>query len=300
MTFKLSAFADEAADALSEQIEALQTEGIRWLELRGADGINIGDITPVQAREIRRNLGEGGITVSALGSPYGKIKITDDFAAHLDKFKRTLEVAHILDAPYMRMFSFYLDGRTHADAKAQVIDQIGQLLDAAAGSGVVCCHENEKGIYGDTDGYCAELMEAFGGRLGCVYDPANFLQCGVAAWPAFERLLPYTTYYHMKDVESANGSVGQAGGCVVPAGDGDGEIVRILRTLKDQPGETFLSLEPHLWQFTGLAALEEDRGEGLKHKYRFASGRESFAAAASALKGCLGEAGYRSNGEVWA
>ena len=44
---------------------------------------------------------------------------------------------------------------------------------------VVLLHENEKEIYGDAAGRCLELMKAFyGDHFKCVFDFANFVQCG--------------------------------------------------------------------------------------------------------------------------
>lgn len=296
MKFQLSAFADEAADALSGQIEALQANGIGCLEIRGVDGKNISKITAAEAKEIRRRLDDAGITVSSIGSPYGKIKVTDDFAPHLEELKASLEVSRILGARYLRLFSFFLDGRSHEECRNVVMERMDRMLETAADSGVLCCHENEKGIYGDRAVYCEELMQTFGSRMGCVYDPANFLQCGDDAYEAFERLRPYITYYHIKDVI-------RDGGTMVPAGEGDARIPRMLETLQSEDGTAYMTIEPHLQVFSGLSDLEEDGGAAMRHKYQFASNRESFAAAAAALRHCLEETGYReetsANVRIW-
>lgn len=81
---------------------------IPYLEIRGVDGVNIADLTKEKAREIRQRLDAEGFSVWSLGSPYGKISITEDFAPHLDLFKRGLELADILNAKHIRLFSFYV------------------------------------------------------------------------------------------------------------------------------------------------------------------------------------------------
>lgn len=77
--FRLSAFSDEYSPSLDEQIEGLITSKIRMTELRGVDGINVSDLTPLQASDVHKKLESSGISVSAIGSPIGKIKITDPF-----------------------------------------------------------------------------------------------------------------------------------------------------------------------------------------------------------------------------
>jgi len=291
MNFRLSAFADEAADSLTEQIEALREAGIRCLELRGAGfgedkSKSVGKLTPAEAKEIRKRLDAAGIAVSAVGSPFGKIKITDDFAPHFEEFKVCLEVADILGAPYFRMFSFFTGGIPHSECKDAVLERLEAFLAAARNADTLLCHENEKEIYGDTAGHCLELFEVFGRRLHGVYDPANFMQCGEDAYAAYEKVAPYIDYYHIKDVAGTK----TAEPFLVPAGDGDGGIVRLMKTLRALPGETFMTLEPHLFEFYGLASLES--GASLKRKYTYKNSRESFATAADAMKRCLTEAGY--------
>ena len=280
MRFILSAFADEADPALSGQLSALSQNGLSLLEPRGIDGKNIGDLTVAEAKDLHRRLTDAGIGISALGSPYGKIRITDPFAPHLDAFRRTLEVARELGAARIRMFSFFLDGHTHEDCRAEVLERLDALLSAAAEAEVLCCHENEKGIYGDTLSPCLDLQRTFSGRMGCVFDPANFLQTGTPTWEAFCALKPHITYYHMKDVVAATGEL-------VPCGEGDGEIRRILSALSAEEGETVLTLEPHLAVFPGLSGLEEDGGASLKRRHTYRSNTEAFGAAAAALKACL-------------
>ncbi len=86
----------------------MMENGVEHLEIRGVYGENISDITTDKARDIRARLDVAGISVWSLGSPFGKIGITEDFEPHLEKFKRGLELADILGAEHIRIFSFYV------------------------------------------------------------------------------------------------------------------------------------------------------------------------------------------------
>ena len=103
----LCAFADEADKLIVNQIAALQGNNIKLLEIRGVDGTNIADITLDKARELRDQFDKENIKVWSIGSPIGKCNINDDFNIELTRFKHVLEVAEILGAENIRIFSFY-------------------------------------------------------------------------------------------------------------------------------------------------------------------------------------------------
>lgn len=106
--FTLAAFADEAGAEVSAQIDALHENGIPSIELRGVGEKNVTALTEGEAKELKKQLDDAGISVWSIGSPLGKISVGDEFAPHLDVFKHTLELAHILGAGNIRMFSFFL------------------------------------------------------------------------------------------------------------------------------------------------------------------------------------------------
>ena len=267
MKYRLAAFADEASFSLDGQITAMQKNGIGLLEIRGVDGENIGELSVEKAHDIRHRLDDSGISVWSLGSPYGKINIGDDFEAHLDSFKRKLETADILNAHHIRLFSFY--GAAEID---EVLPKLEKFIDAAKGTGIVLCHENEKGIFGDTADKCLELHKALPG-LKAVFDPANFIQCGQDTVKAWELLSPYVEYMHIKDA--------LPDGSVVPAGKGAGNISHLLERYK---GEV-LTVEPHLSVFSGFDKLEKEKHSG----FCYSDSWEAFDAAVNALKELIGE-----------
>ena len=77
--FTLSAFADEIDSDLKVQMDVLDQHGIKFIEMRGVNGQNLTSCTLDQVREIKKQLDERGFRLSAVGSPVGKIKITDEF-----------------------------------------------------------------------------------------------------------------------------------------------------------------------------------------------------------------------------
>lgn len=279
--FVLSAFADEAADSLDQQIEALQAEDIGLIELRGVDGKSCADLTLGEARRVREVFASEGIGFSALGSPFGKYPIDRPFAPHMDAFRHGLDICRELGCNRVRMFSFFMPaGDDPANWRGEVLDRLCAMLDAAEDAGVALVHENEKDIYGDTDARCQDLLAHFGGRLGFAFDPANFIQCGVDPLQAFDRLHEHITYMHIKDALTDSGAV-------VRAGRGDGSIREILRRLDaEREGELILTVEPHLALFGGLTSLQKDE---LMREETFADRRTAFSAASAALKDLLGE-----------
>ena len=277
--FLFSAFADEASPSIVEQIEACKANGIEYIELRNVDGKNISNFNVEEAKELKKLLDDNGIKVSSIGSHYGKIEIDDDFAPHFEAFKQTVEVAKVLETKYIRMFSFFFTkGQDRAEYKNEVYRRLDAMVDYANEHGILCCHENEKGIYGDITERCLELAEHYGERMGCIFDPSNYIQCGSETLEGFKQLQDYVTYFHVKDCIAEIDTV-------VPAGEGDGHIVEIMKMLDQKEGVYFLSVEPHLRVFEGLDDLEPDdaTANAMNKKFVYPDNKTSFAAACSAI-----------------
>lgn len=277
MKFTLCAFADEAGADVQEQIRALKENQIPYLEIRGVGDKNITGLTLQQAEEFKEILERQHVVIWSIGSPLGKIGVTENFGPHLDLFKRTLELARIFEAPCIRLFSFYIpSGEDAAVYRDEVMERLSRFCEAAKGSGVHLCHENEKGIYGDIASRCLDIHQSIEG-LEAVFDPANFIQCGQDTLKAWRLLFPYVKYLHIKDAEST--------GRIVPAGQGTGHLPELLKLYENQGGRV-LTLEPHLAVFSGLEALERE-GKRIVDAYTYPSQRAAFDTAVSALKNLI-------------
>ena len=275
---KLCAFADEAGDSLADQIKAMQENGIGLLELRSIDKVNVTKFTNEQVKEYKKQLDDAGIGVWAIGSPIGKVKIEDDFNVDLDLCKRTIEIANMFDAKSLRMFSFYGTGG-EAKYTDLVMERLAKYVEAARGSGVTLCHENEKGIYGDIASRCLEIHKNIP-ELKCVFDPANYVQCGQDTLEAWEMLEPYVFYGHIKD--------SLADGSIVPPGKGIGHLREYLPKFVAKGGQV-LTLEPHWKVFSALKDLEAPGDESKIGMYKFESKREAFDCAVNSLKEIIKE-----------
>ncbi len=281
--FRLFAFADEAGSAVSDQISAMKRNGLSGVELRGTEFGNVSDLSPEKAKEIASRLSGEGLAVWSLGSPLGKIGVGAPFEPELEKLKRTLEVAEITGAKNIRIFSFYLPrGENPAEFKNAVLDRLAQMAEITekSGIGAVLCHENEKGIYGDSAERCLEILEEIPEIKG-VFDPANFIQCGVETLPAWELLKNKVRYLHIKDALSD--------GKVVPAGCGVGHLKEIVAEYKALGGEA-MTVEPHLAVFKGLGGLErEGERSQVGGVYVYPDSNAAFDAACNAIKEIIGE-----------
>ena len=276
------AFADEASPRIDEQIKAMVRNGLQGLEVRNVDGENVSAISLDKAREVRKKLDDAGLITWSIGSPLGKIDIEKaSFEEHLDSLRHTLEVASVLGAKNIRMFSFFMPaGKDPAIFRNQVMDRLHRMVEVSAGSGIALCHENEKGIYGDVATRCLDVLTEVP-ELHGVFDPANFVQCGQDTLEAWEMLKDRINYMHIKDALFSDSSV-------VPAGKGDGHVGEVLHAFLAKGG-CDMTVEPHLAVFDGLKGLERkgDRSIVGGGNYVFSSNDEAFDAACSALKALL-------------
>ena len=271
---RIFAFSDEASPDLDQQIAALKRNDLQGMEIRNVDNINVSVLPVYKAREIRKKLDDNGLRVWSIGSPIGKIGIDDVFASHMDTFKHTLEIAEILGAENMRIFSFYIPEGESADKyRGKVIGRMAQFVEAAQNYDITLCHENEKGIYGDIPERCTEIHHHLP-TIKAIFDPANFVQSGVDTLHAWELLAPYVKYMHIKDA--------MADGAVVPAGFGIGNIPTIVSEFMARGGHDF-TIEPHLTIFEGLRGLERE-GERTKIRFEYPCSKTAFDTACETFK----------------
>ncbi len=265
----LTGFADEISPELDEQLETLAEESISYMELRSVWNTNVLDLTDEELDRIRSRIAEIGIRISSIGSPIGKVPVTDPFGPHLERFRRALHAGDVMEAPYIRVFSFFIpEGQEPAKYREEVLERMGVMAAEAEDAGVTLLHENEKEIYGDVPNRCVDILTCVGSpALRAAWDAANFVQCGVTHpyKEGYASLRPYIEYVHVKDALSGSGKV-------VPAGEGDGQLPETLSALRASGFDGFFSLEPHL---------------ASSGTYSGFSGPELFSKATRALKELL-------------
>ena len=268
----LSGFGDEIDPDPETQIAVLQALGARHVEVRSAWGVNVVDLDDAQLSALVERLSGADMAVSAVASPIGKVDVDEDPESEVVRLERVIRVARALQTPYIRIFSFFLEGRSPETARDAVLTRMARLAETAARQGVILLHENEKGIYGDTPERVLDIVESVGSpALRVAWDSANFVQVGVARPhdSGFALLRPHLEYLQVKDAIAATGEV-------VPAGQGDGQVALTIQALAADGYTGFASLEPH------LASAHELGGF---------SGPAAFGAAARAFRTIAENAG---------
>ena len=250
--FLFSGFTDEFAPEFDRQVTAAKDFSMDMIELRFADGVNVGDMTLPQVQHYGEKLRDAGIGVSAIGSPLGKVSLDSNLDAHMETARKIFGFANLLGTTNVRIFSFYGHKNTPIlESKQEVIDWLGRMLDIADSFGVTLCHENESRIYGELPQQGMELLETFNGRLKCVFDMGNYALKQVDTWQSYLLQKPYIQYFHIKDA--------LFNGAIVPPGKGDGQIRQILADFAQDHEQVIFSLEPHLQTFKGLNGLVAEK-----------------------------------------
>ena len=241
--FTLSAFGDEIDDDVEEQLRVLNELDIGYLELRSAWGTNVLNLSDDEVGRLNELCEVHSIRVSCIGSPIGKSQIDEPIEKVVDDLKRVIDIAEMLDADRVRVFSFYpeADGLQVERVDAS-ISRLRVLAEVAAERDVVLLLENEGGLVGDVPERCAAIVEGVGSpNLRYVWDTGNYPQMGFArsveiGWPL---LAEYTECVQVKDFTISDGTI-------TVAGEGDGQVRELLANLWDAGYVGFLALEPHL------------------------------------------------------
>lgn len=251
-TFKISAFGDEIAPDLDEQLTTLKELGIGYLDLRGAWGTNVLRMSDADLDRVAQVCTEHGVQVACLGSPIGKSPIEAPIQMELDNLARIFQAGEKVGCRNVRLFSFYPpdpEGRMHPESNegydAYVdasIERLQKLTEMAATEGFILLLENEKGIVTDTLARSEKVVRAVDSpHLRFLWDSANFIQVREErvverGWPMLGDLIGYV---HIKDAVLSDGHV-------VPAGEGDGQLSLLLSHLMEKGYQGVLALEPHL------------------------------------------------------
>ena len=271
--FTLSAFGDEIADDVDEQLKVLNELKIGYLELRSAWGTNVLELSDDQVSRLIQQCEAHSISVSCIGSPIGKSSINRPIAEVVEDLKRILDIAETVGTDRIRVFSFYPEAEgLQAERVEESISRLQVMAEVANERDAVLLLENEGGLVGDTPERCRALVGGVGSpNLRYVWDTGNYPQMGFErsveiGWPL---LAEYTECVQVKDARISDGTI-------TVAGEGDGQVRELLVNLRDAGYLGFLALEPHL-------LVAGQRG-GF-------SGAEGMKMAADALRGLMTELG---------
>jgi sugar phosphate isomerase/epimerase len=137
----LTGFADEISPELDEQLETLAQESINYMELRSVWNTNVLDLSDDELDRVKSGTAERGIRISSIGSPLGKVSVTNPFGPHLERFRLALRAADVMEAPYVRVFSFFIpEGQEPGHYREEVIDRMGIMAGEAENAGVTLMH----------------------------------------------------------------------------------------------------------------------------------------------------------------
>lgn len=230
-------FTDEVSQDFAEQAAFGRRVGLDALDLRSMGGRSAVDLTPEDIAAVKAE----GVPVQCLATFVSKVPLEESrHEEMLAALGRGIANAKALGTMRIRIFSPEpLDDRESAWPAVKA--WLRPMVDLAEKEGVMLLHENDGEFYGAYPAESERVMgEFYGPSFKAAFDFANTVMTGHRAmddW--FPMMTPYLDTLHIKDAVAAEKRV-------VPAGEGDGQVLETLRYLKNVGWSGPLTLEPHL------------------------------------------------------
>jgi len=262
--FKQAVFSDEVSQELDRAIALCKRFGLQGIELRSVWNYKAPqDISPADVARIQSMLGDAGLVVCSIASPFFKCDIDspEEIARHHDILRRCGELAHAFGIRLVRGFTFWRKG-PYADYEARILDLYQPVLRVCDEADILLGIENEASTFIGTGHRLAAFLDQLDSEnVGAIWDPCNVLydkdDPEVPFPDGYEVLKPRIVHVHIKDTKP-NAS-GEQECCVV--GEGDIDYEGQFRALFDDEYDGWTSLETH-WRPVTLTREQVDTPGG--------------------------------------
>jgi sugar phosphate isomerase/epimerase len=256
----LTGFADEAAPDIDGQIRATKELGWRYIESRNVNGANIHDVSEEVFEEVVGKLQDAGVQINCFGSAIANWakSVTDPFDITLEEVKRTIPRMQRLGTKLIRIMSYAVLSDREADDQMEEerFRRLRVMHEMFTDAGLTPVHENCMNYGGMSWQHTLRLVENVPG-LKLVFDTGNPIFTDdrskpkpypkQSSWEFYSHVKEHIAYVHIKD-----GRFVEESGGLFPKmeytfpGEGDGDVVRIVKDLLDSGYEGGISIEPHL------------------------------------------------------
>jgi glucosamine-6-phosphate deaminase len=212
---RLGVISDEISANFIEALDWLQAEGLKYVEIRMVDGINVANLTDEQADRVAREAAKRGLTISAIASPLFKCALDptrpvssgdmfgqaeETVEEHFAKLDRTIALAHRLGTGMIRIFSFWREQSPEL-YRDEIITHLKRAAAIAEQANVKLLLENEGSCNGGFSFEVAALVRSVQSpSLQALWDPGNEAQREHWAYPgAYNEVKNLLGHVHLKD-----------------------------------------------------------------------------------------------------
>jgi sugar phosphate isomerase/epimerase len=259
-------FADEAGADIDIQIKATKELGWTNIEARNTNGGNIHDVSDAEFDVIAGKLEDAGIRVNCFGSTvanWGKDPRKEaDFQRSKDELTRAIPRMKRLGSDMIRGMSFQAEvvkktaPQDLPDLETTIFRKVNELVRLCEDAGVYYVHENCMNYGGMSYEHTLKLLENVrSDYFTLVFDTGNpvFADHCIgeppyrkqSAWDFYDHVKQYIRYIHIKD-GTFNKDNADNPTTFTWAGDGDGDVKRIVADLLANGYDGGFSMEPHM------------------------------------------------------
>ncbi|NLG13431.1 MAG: sugar phosphate isomerase/epimerase [Lentisphaerae bacterium] len=270
-------FADEAARDLAGQIRATKELGWKFIESRAIDGVNIHDLPQDKFDLVANTLDKEGIKVNCFGSTIANWakKITDPFDSSLAEAERAIPRMKRLGTKLIRIMSFArLDDREPNDQmQDERFRRLRILTKMFLDNGIQPVHENCMNYGGMGWPFTLKLLDEVPG-LKLVFDTGNPISTldkskpkpypYESSWEFYDHVKDHIVYVHIKD-GIRNPEDGKM--TYTWAGDGQGDVRKIVTDLLKNGYDGGFSMEPHMQVVFHEESKQEDKTKAMYDNY---------------------------------
>jgi sugar phosphate isomerase/epimerase len=244
-------------DNFSKSLDWIVEQGLKYIEVRVVDGVNISNMTDEQVAAVRSQIEARGLTVTAIASPLYKCALDptrpvasgdvfgqaeESVEAHHEKLHRVIAIAKLLGAGSIRIFSFWRenDPELYFD---EIVAHMKKAASVAEKEGIMLLQENEPACNGGFAEEVAKIVRAVASpAMKVLWDPGNEAYGGRPAFPeGYGFVKDVLAHVHIKDAYVRPDGTSRC----VPVGSGNVPFIAQLRALEEDGYAGMFTIETH-------------------------------------------------------
>lgn len=255
---RLGILTDEVyPDNFAKSLDWIVEQGLKHIEVRVVDGINIANMNDEQVAAVRAQIESRGLSVTAIASPLYKCALDpsrpvasgdvfgqaeESVEAHHEKLPRVIAIAKALGARNIRIFSFWREREPerHFD---EIVAHLKKAAAVAEREGVMLLQENEPACNGGFAEEIGNIVRAVDSpAMKALWDPGNEAYGGRPAFPeGYGFIKDVLAHVHIKDAYVLPDGSSRC----VPVGSGAVPFIAQLRALREDGYDGLFTIETH-------------------------------------------------------